>query len=153
MFFFYAGPVVVASSEAINRCALTQRIINVLALCVFAVFSILFVFFDNHSPVVDIMAAISGVFSIWLFFDSSILAKMCSTNLPAFISFTFFVYLYHDPLIIIIKKVIVFVLGKNVMGYTLGYLFAPPVVFLILYTIGRFAKERFRYYGLLVGGR
>lgn len=124
-----------------------------LALCVFAVFSILFVFFDNHSPVVDIMAAISGVFSIWLFFDSSILAKMCSTNLPAFISFTFFVYLYHDPLIIIIKKVIVFVLGKNVMGYTLGYLFAPPVVFLILYTIGRFAKERFRYYGLLVGGR
>lgn len=112
---------------------------------------------DNPTQIVKIVEIALGIISVWCIYDKIIPR---SFNLPSHkwlhiaCQFTFFIYLYHEPLFHIIVKSLVLALGKNAIGYTIAIL-VPPLIFTpfgiaIGYYIRRLAPN---LYGILVGGR
>ena len=98
-----------------------------------------------------------GISSIWLTYDILVKNSFNVSNykwLEIACSFTFFIYLFHEPTLNIVRKVIVAVLGKNSMGYLISYLISPLLFVLIAVLIGLvFRNKAPKIYSNLVGGR
>ena len=101
----------------------------------------------------DILIALSGVVAVWLTYDKFSSFRNTSSKLPSFISNTFFIYLYHAPSITILHKAFVSLFGANIVGYGLGYILPPPLLFLALSILGNFLKKNWSGYNVLTGGR
>ena len=68
--------------------------------------------------------------------------------------FTFFIYLFHEPTLNIVRKLIVVVLGKNELGYLTSYLISPWIFTVCAVFIGSlFRKYLPKVYNLCTGGR
>lgn len=69
-------------------------------------------------------------------------------------SFTFFTYLYHEPTLNIIRKLIPAIAGRGTLGYLISFL-ASPIIYTALSTIVGMTLARLlpRFYAVLVGGR
>lgn len=68
--------------------------------------------------------------------------------------FTFFIYLFHEPTLNIVRKLIVVVLGKNELGYLTSYLISPWIFTVCAVFIGLlFRKYLPKVYNLCTGGR
>lgn len=105
----------------------------------------------------QIPVIILGVLSIWLlydvFFKESFQLNQRGVLLSA-TSFTFFIYLYHEPTLNIVRKLIVFFIGKNESGMIVSYLLSPWIFIIIAIIIGAGLKRYTpKFYYVLVGGR
>lgn len=68
--------------------------------------------------------------------------------------FTFFIYLFHEPTLNIVRKLIVVVLGKNELGYLTSYLISPWIFTVCAVFTGLlFRKYLPRVYDVCTGGR
>lgn len=68
--------------------------------------------------------------------------------------FTFFIYLFHEPTLNIVRKLIVVVLGKNEFGYMASYLLSPWIFTVCAVFAGLlFRKYLPRVYDVCTGGR
>lgn len=68
--------------------------------------------------------------------------------------FTFFIYLFHEPTLNIVRKLIVVVLGKNELGYLTSYLLSPWIFTVCAVFAGLlFRKYLPRVYDVCTGGR
>lgn len=68
--------------------------------------------------------------------------------------FTFFIYLFHEPALNIVRKLIVVVLGKNELGYLTSYLISPWIFTVCAVFAGLlFRKYLPRVYDVCTGGR
>jgi hypothetical protein len=98
-----------------------------------------------------------GIISIWLMYDvmvSSSFSLQKHTWLTKICSFTFFIYLFHEPSLNIVKKIILFILGKNETGYLICYLTSPWIFMFIAVIIGLGMKKYLpKIYEIAVGGR
>lgn len=74
---------------------------------------------------VKIPIIILGLISVWGIYDM-VLGKDFKPNehrwLATAYQFTFFIYLFHEPTLNIVRKLIVVILGKNKYGYLISYL-------------------------------
>jgi peptidoglycan/LPS O-acetylase OafA/YrhL len=105
----------------------------------------------------EIPIILLGVVSIWLLYDlivpqsfslqsHSWLVKICN--------FTFFIYLFHEPALNIVRKLIVFILGKNEIGYLFSYLISPWIFIFLIVIIGLGLKKYLpKIYRVSCGGR
>lgn len=67
---------------------------------------------------------------------------------------TFFVYLYHMPLLHVIRKTIVILLHPLSMTYAISYLLSPSILFVCLVAISVLLNKIVpRFYAVLGGGR
>lgn len=75
-------------------------------------------------------------------------------SLAALCSFTFFTYLYHEPALNIVRKLIPAFVGRGASGYLLSFL-ASPIIYTAISTFVGMALARYlpRFYAVLVGGR
>lgn len=63
-------------------------------------------------------------------------------------------YLFHEPTLNIIRKLIVFILGHNAFGYFLSYLISPIIFAIVAIYIGVVFKTYIKnVYFLCTGGR
>lgn len=110
-------------------------------------------FFETIYPLIILL----GISSIWFTYDILVKYSFNVSNhkwLEIACSFTFFIYLFHEPTINIIRKLIVAVLGKNSMGYLISYLISPLLFIAIAVLIGLvFRNKAPKIYSNLVGGR
>jgi peptidoglycan/LPS O-acetylase OafA/YrhL len=68
--------------------------------------------------------------------------------------YTFFVYLYHEPALNIVRKLVALPWGHSSAGFAFSYLVSPWIFALIMVGIGSMFKKWLpRVYGVLVGGR
>jgi surface polysaccharide O-acyltransferase-like enzyme len=98
-----------------------------------------------------------GIAALWLAYDALVPATFSLPRHPwlnAVGNFTFFVYLFHEPTLNVVRKLLVLVIGKNSLGYLVSYL-ASPWLFIAGATLaGIFFKQLApRLYGIVVGGR
>lgn len=98
-----------------------------------------------------------GVITIWNIYDR-IVAKDFELGqhrwLTITCSFTFFIYLYHEPIINVIRKLLVFALGNSPFGFAIAYLLSPWITISFMLLIGCLFKRCCpRIYAVLVGGR
>lgn len=98
-----------------------------------------------------------GIVSIWLLYDVVFAKDFLLKNfewLEKVCSFTFFIYLFHEPSLNVVRKLIVFFLGKEELGYLTSYLISPWVFISIAVLIGTVLKKHFsKPYEIAVGGR
>ena len=105
----------------------------------------------------NILEIAAGITSLWCLYDILVpksfrLSSKPSLNLAC--QFTFFLYLYHEPIFHGILKVIPMVLGHNWLGYTLSFLLSPllflPIGIGIGYVLRKYLPALYR---ILTGGR
>jgi len=124
-----------------------------LALCFLQLFSPELAFWAH----LRIPLILLGIAAIWLAYDALVPASFSLQGHPwlsAVGNFTFFVYLFHEPTLNVVRKLLVLVIGKNSLGYLVSYL-ASPWLFIAGATLaGVFLKKLApRLYGIVVGGR
>ena len=98
-----------------------------------------------------------GVMSMWLIYDK-LIPETFSLSSHRWLSLlcqgTFFVYLYHIPLTLIVSRSIVHVLYPTSMIYSFSFLISPWITFACLVMIALLLHRLFpRFYSVLVGGR
>lgn len=98
-----------------------------------------------------------GVVAIWslynLLVDKSFSLKDHYYLVTA-CSFTFFIYLFHEPTLNIVRKLLILILGRTSLGFAINYLVSPWIFAYIFIVIGCvFRKFATRIYSICVGGR
>ena len=106
---------------------------------------------------VKIPIIILGLISIWGIYDM-VLGKDFKLSdyrwLATACQFTFFIYLFHEPTLNIVRKLIVVVLGKNEFGYLTSYLISPWIFAVCAVFAGLlFRKYLPKVYNICTGGR
>lgn len=98
-----------------------------------------------------------GINAIWNIYDKIIEKEFSLSQhrwLSMISSFTFFIYLYHEPIINIIRKLLVMLFGRSPLSFAIAYLLSPWITLFILLLIGHIIKRSCpKVYGVLVGGR
>lgn len=100
-----------------------------------------------------LLLAVVGFWSV-MDFVVGVTWGMRGGRLAFLCSFSFFTYLYHEPTLNIVRKLIPAIAGRGTFGYLLSFL-ASPVVYTAFSTIAGAVLVRFlpRFYAVLVGGR
>ncbi|MEM8526333.1 MAG: acyltransferase [Bacteroidota bacterium] len=96
-----------------------------------------------------------GIFALWSLYDFFQKGKETTQKvLPTFLAFAFFLYVSHEPILTIIKKLGLKVLGKGSMNQLLLYFAAPLLTIGICIAVGMLLKKIApKVYGVLTGGR
>ena len=106
---------------------------------------------------VDIPIVAIGVLSIWFLYDKLIPPTFSLSShqmLNLLCQGTFFIYLYHIPLTIVVGQSIVHVLHRSSMIFAFSYLVTPWITMACLVMIALLLQKFFpRFYSVLVGGR
>jgi surface polysaccharide O-acyltransferase-like enzyme len=106
---------------------------------------------------VKIPIILLGVVSFWFMYDIFVSPSFSLQNhswLNKVCGFTFFIYLFHEPTLNIVRKLIVFVLGKNEIGYLVSYLMSPWIFIVFAVFVGLGLKKQVpKLYEITVGGR
>lgn len=98
-----------------------------------------------------------GIIGIWGLYDAFVEKKFCLSHhkwLGIACQFTFFIYLFHEPTLNIVRKLIVVMLSKNELGYLTSYLLSPWIFTVCAVFAGLlFRKYLPRVYNVCTGGR
>lgn len=133
--------------------------IGLLALCLFLVLSIVELFFPEMIDWKSLRISIIliGIVGAWGLYDAVVgknFSLLQHQWLTTACQFTFFIYIFHEPTLNIVRKLIVVVLGKNEFGYMASYLISPWIFTVCAVFVGLlFRKYLSRVYDVCTGGR
>lgn len=154
LFWFLFGGQLVQVKNKYGGASLT-----VFTIVVFLFLSVVQLFMPDMIDweLVKIPIVILGLISIWGIYDM-VLGKDFKLSehrwLATACQFTFFIYLFHEPTLNIVRKLIVVVLGKNELGYLASYLISPWIFTACAVFAGLlFRKYLPKVYNICTGGR
>lgn len=154
LFWFLLGGQLVQVKNKYGGASLT-----VFTIVVFLFLSVVQLFMPDMIDweLVKIPIIILGLISIWGIYDM-VLGKDFKLSehrwLATACQFTFFIYLFHEPTLNIVRKLIVVVLGKNEFGYLASYLISPWIFTACAVFAGLlFRKYLPKVYNICTGGR
>jgi surface polysaccharide O-acyltransferase-like enzyme len=154
-FWFSLGGVLASSKN------LMQRKINInYGLVLFALYILiglveLFFNLKLHSIIIKLIVLV-GVLGFWFSYDffNKHFSFFKGKYLLSFCSFNFFIYVFHQPLMNIFRKLFLTLGDKSAFYYCLAYFLSPILVLLVLLLIGNFLKNNTtKIYSLISGGR
>lgn len=133
--------------------------VAIFGLCLFLMISIIQLFFPDiiDWSLLRIPIILLGIIGAWGLYDV-VMGKDFSLSQHLWFAtacqFTFFIYLFHEPTLNIVRKLIVVVLGKNEFGYMASYLISPWIFTVCAVFAGLlFRKYLPRVYDVCTGGR
>ncbi|MDE1191348.1 MAG: acyltransferase [Arachidicoccus sp.] len=98
-----------------------------------------------------------GIISLWICYNGIVASNFDLYNhrwLSTACNYTFFIYLFHEPTLNIIRKIIAFIIGKNQIGYIISYLSSPFIFAFFAIIIGMLLKKILpNLYTIIIGGR
>lgn len=95
-----------------------------------------------------------GIIAFWFNLDNYIKKIVNYKIFISGIEFSFFLYLFHEPLLTIIKKALFAVLSQNTYNSLIVYFIAPIITILLSIFVGRILKSKLkRIYLFSTGGR
>jgi peptidoglycan/LPS O-acetylase OafA/YrhL len=106
---------------------------------------------------INVLLIVWGMAAIWCAYDlivsNKFLLGKCSW-LSVAVSYTFFVYLYHVPLLNIIRQTTLLLCGKSAMGYLATYFLSAFTTIILVIIFGILLKKFVpRIYSVMAGGR
>lgn len=112
-------------------------------------------FTDYNHPYVSFIIYLCGVISIWRLYD---MIYIFSVKKPVFLNrilgYSFFIYLFHEPVFNIIKKVNLRILGEHEWSLILLYFMNPIIMCVISVAVAKLMQKFIpKTYSVLVGGR
>ena len=133
--------------------------VAIFGLFLFLIISIIQLFFPDiiNWSLLRIPIILLGIIGAWGLYDV-VFGKDFSLSRHQWFAtacqFTFFIYLFHQPTLNIVRKLIVVVLGKNELGYLTSYLISPWIFTVCAVFAGLlFRKYLPRVYDVCTGGR
>ena len=115
------------------------------------------VFTDYHHPYLTFVVCLCGIITVsrlydWIASSQSLTSKL--TPLNSLLGYSFYIYLFHEPVFNIIKKIGLKVLGAHQWSLILLYLINPLIMCAIAIMVAKLL-QRFvpKVYSVLVGGR
>ena len=152
LYFFVAGSLLLHRLSELSR---RWVYVLVAAFLSFAVFRQ--IYGSVLWPYLRVAEVSLGVSALWCVYDLVVSRRFRLASCPVLrlcCPFTFFLYLYHEPLLQTVLKGISGVLGGGWPAHALSYLFTPFVVAALLVGVGwLFRKYAPAVYGIMVGGR
>lgn len=133
--------------------------VAIFGLCLFLIISIIQLFFPDIIDwgLLRIPIILLGIIGAWGLYDVVFGRDFSLSRHQWFATacqFTFFIYLFHEPTLNIVRKLIVVVLGKNELGYLTSYLISPWIFTVCAVFAGLlFRKYLPRVYDVCTGGR
>lgn len=98
-----------------------------------------------------------GVTSMWTAYDRLVPSTFILRDLPWLsiaCAYTFFIYLYHEPTLNIVRKILVIPFDHTSFGFAFSYLASPWIFAAIWICVGIvFRRYLPRVYGVCMGGR
>lgn len=98
-----------------------------------------------------------GVCALWMIYEKCVSSHFNLVGhrlLTSLCSFTFFIYLFHEPTLNIVRKVLAAVVGENSIGFAVSYVLSPWIFAGLWVAVGYVMKRYVpRFYGLCSGGR
>lgn len=98
-----------------------------------------------------------GVGAIWSTYDVAVGTSFSLKEhgyLSVACSFTCFIYLFHEPALNIVRKLLIIPLGRSSLGFAVNYLVSPWIFAACFILLGGWLKKYFpRVYAVCVGGR
>lgn len=106
---------------------------------------------------VDKPVIVTGIIGLWWLYDAIVgrtFVLSAHRWLATACQYTFFIYLFHEPTLNIVRKLIVLVLGKNEIGYMVSYLLSPWLFVVCAVFVGIVLRQWCgKAYCVCVGGR
>ncbi len=112
----------------------------------------------ENTTLVDVitkLSIIAGIIAVWSFYDNLMEKRDLPVNeLPLIFSFSFFLYVFHEPVLTIVKKASLNIIGAGEMTALLIYIIAPVITISISILVGYFLKRNMpNFYKIITGGR
>lgn len=108
-------------------------------------------------PLLDSVIDCCGIVSVWYVYDIIASIHLASTkrvSVNPLLSYTFFIYLFHEPTLNIFKKIGVRILGAHDWSLTILYLICPLIMCIMSVVIAKLLQKcSSKTYNILVGGR
>lgn len=105
----------------------------------------------------NVLSISIGILAVWSVYDLVLKGNFVLRNhrwLAMASSFTFFIYLFHEPTLNIVRKLLIFPLGTSSLGFAVNYLISPWVFALLFIGLGWLLRKYMpKVYGVCVGGR
>ncbi len=155
----YAAFWFVSGSLFLKSMIMKNRITKVLIISVFIFVSTFQLIYKEMEiwEQLQILRVVLGVIAIWNIYNLIVPKDFLLSNhkwLKTATKYTFFIYLFHEPTLNIVRKLLVMPFGHSPFSFAFSYLLSPWIFALIFIIIG-FWLEKFlpRFYSLIVGGR
>lgn len=125
---------------------------------VFLLLSVFEMFFQGSIwDYLQIPIILLGILSFWTLYDKLVPATFELSkhkHWMIFCSFTFFIYLYHEPTLNVVRKLLVLPFPHSSFGFAFSYMVSPWLFAWIGVGVGIVFKRLFpRIYGICMGGR
>jgi surface polysaccharide O-acyltransferase-like enzyme len=162
LLFFVVGALFSLDEKKILQINLASNHKNYLFLWLSIVFckTLLFYFdYDENAVVMTVFLKTSivvGILAIWSSYDFLFENKKdeIGHKFNMLVSFSFFIYVFHEPVLTIIKKACFYVMGKDEFASFSIYLVAPILTICASLFVGYFLKQITpKFYNLITGGR
>lgn len=148
------------NEELVGFCPIeNKKIIFIIVCTVFASLSFIQLFMPDfvNWDLFRIPIIIIGIVALWMTYDM-VVGKYFALNnhrwLATTCQFTFFIYLFHEPTLNVVRKLIVVIIGKNDVGYLVSYLLSPWIFIIVSIPVATFLKRHFvSIYKVCVGYR
>lgn len=152
--FFTFGMYIAMYHKELPNIIFTNRLLWILPL-VWFIFNLILETTKYGSMLTFFINGIMGILSIWISYD--LLYKRCIERwltLDIF-SFSFFIYIVHEPMLTLCKKIYIMKIGVLSTTTALLFYFLSPIVLIsCIIIIGRFLKHRTpTLYNLITGHR
>lgn len=127
-------------------------------LITFLIISSLEIYYEVKFPqYISIPIILLGIIGAWNIYDNIVSEKFILKNhryLCLACGSTFFIYLFHEPTLNIIRKLLVVILGQSSFGFAVSYLLSPWIFLFLAIIISSLMRNYIpRLYSILVGGR
>lgn len=101
------------------------------------------------------LSILIGIISLWTIYDIVMKGKTQPNKIILFLtSFSFFIYAFHEPTLILIKKGLFYILGSEEIIGLMIYFVAPIITIFISIFVAYFLKKYIpKFYYLITGGR
>lgn len=112
---------------------------------------------NDYFTYLQIPITFVGIIAIWTTYNFIVDKSYCLKNhyyMYMACSYTFFIYLFHEPTLNIVRKLLICLLGRTSLGFAINYLVSPWIFAIIFILVGYiFRKYAPRLYSICVGGR
>lgn len=87
--------------------------------------------------------ALFGVIALWILYDKIVKGRiLCKNNkLAQACSYSFFIYLIHEPTLLIFKKIPLLLFGKNEIALTVSFIIIPIIFVIVTIYIGKYLRK------------
>ncbi|KQS52733.1 MAG: hypothetical protein DCE86_04675 [Flavobacteriaceae bacterium] len=101
-------------------------------------------YYENHFIIFALqkLSICIGIVAIWLIYDAVFPLFKNKLQKTDVYGLSFFIYVFHEPFLTLVKKGLFFILGKSVVDHFLIFLISGPIVITICLILGYFFKTK-----------